>query len=87
MRAFEYSITDDRAAAPELRWLVVGDVERAKEFAWRDLRQEAHYQVAELRENGALVFRVTRADLPPGLAAAPAERRTFRGFRGFRPDR
>jgi hypothetical protein len=86
LRSFECLITDDRTSVPELRWLVVGDAERAKALARRGLLQDAHYQAVELRENGALLFRVTREELTPALATAPAERRSFGGFRLGRHD-
>lgn len=74
MRSFECLMTDDRSTVEQLTWMVVSDVERARQLASQELLQDEHLQAVVLRENGQEVFRATRSEL---LDAAP-ERRSFR---------
>jgi hypothetical protein len=83
MRSFECLMTDDRYGVPQLTWLVVSDEARARELARRDLLQDRHHQAVELRENGRLVFSISRSELAPeGAPPEPGgETRSFRRWR------
>lgn len=85
MRSFECLITDDRYSVPQLTWMVVSDVDRARELARRDLMQDQHHQAIELRENGRLVFSASRTDV--AAEGKPPERNgEARSFRRWRKD-
>jgi hypothetical protein len=55
MRTFTCLYSDDRYSIPTLAFLIVGDLERARELARRELDANPHHDAFELHEGERFV--------------------------------